>query len=441
MVPDSDATFSDSSYVDECGIIKVTLIHSQISESYAKSYMPLSSEILIETEAPPSESAQHIASNNDLLIEILLHLPPRTLLRLQTVSKQWLSIITSPLFRNLQTRKNSKSSASTIGLFLCRNPTFNFVSLRDEDLSTMSMMSERFSRIRDGKTSRPMNSCHGLFCLDFRLSDGKREFYIYNLTTGKCRLIPIPDTIDEPHLVKTMFLAFEPEKPEDYDVVCVYLSVSENQLRFAVYSLCTGVWRHSIECYGCNQYGEVDLCGYYGVFWNGAVHWVSQTGPFLCFEIDNCRFRSMPTTPIPEGQWHRRNIEYFGESAGHLHLIDLNLHPSTEFDILELEVDYSRWFVKYHVDLDFLPNLYPSMVNQEVNPPEDYAYSNVFSVICFLEDEVVLSLPGKIILYNLGNGMIKELADVKPASFRLFIDGARYDGFEMYKHVETLACV
>ncbi|KAJ8536187.1 hypothetical protein K7X08_034588 [Anisodus acutangulus] len=87
---------------------------------------------------------------------------------------------------------------------------------------------------------------------------------------------------------------------------------------------------------------------------------------------------------------------------------------------LELEVDYSGWFVKYRVNLDFLPNLYPAMVNQEA---------------------LLLALPGKIILYNLGNGMIKELADVKPASFRRFVDVARYDGFEMYKHVETLASV
>ncbi|PHT47497.1 hypothetical protein CQW23_11705 [Capsicum baccatum] len=445
MISNNNATSSDSLYVDEYGVIKVSFTHCWSSERCTKPYRPLSSKNTIETEASSSESAQLIASNNDFLIEILLHLPTRCLLRLQTVSKQWLSIISSPQFRCLHTRRNARSSTSAIGLFLCQNPTFNFLSLRQEDFSAMSMMNERFSSIRKGKIICHVNSCNGLFCLDIKLSDGKREFYVYNLTTGKYRLIPQPDTIDEPHLVKTMNLAFDPEKPEDYHVVCVWLSVSENQLRFAVYSLSTGVWRHSTECYDCNEYGGVDLCYYYGVFWNGAVHWVSQTAPFLRFEIGNCAFRSMPTTPIVEGQWHR-NIEYFGESGGHLHLIDLNPHPSMQFDILELEVNYSGWFVKYHVDLDFLPNLYPVMVNQEVNPPEEYAYSNVFSTICFLEDEkdkamLLLSLPGKIILYNLGNRMIKELADVKPASFRLFIDGARYDGFEMYKHVETLACV
>ncbi|XP_070053743.1 F-box protein At5g07610-like [Nicotiana tomentosiformis] len=305
---------------------------------------------------------------------------------------------------------------------------------QEEDFSTMSMMNERFSSIRDGKIFYGMNSCNGLFCFDFKLNDGKREFYIYNLTTGKYRFIPLPETINEPNLVRTMNLAFDSEKSGDYDVVCLWLSVPENQLRFSVYSSGSGNWRQSNEYYDCDEYGGADLCFYYGVFWNGAVHWVSQTGPFLCFEVGNCSFRQMPTPPIPEEQWHR-NIEYFGECGGHLHLIHHNDNQSTEFDILELEVNYSGWFVKYHVNLEFLPNLHPVMVNQETNPPEEYAYTNVFSMICFHDDEkdkarLLLSIPGKIILYDMNDGVIEELADVKPASFRLFIDGARYDGFE-----------
>ncbi|XP_059306666.1 F-box protein At5g07610-like [Lycium ferocissimum] len=442
----NNATSMDSSYFDEFGSInRITLIHCRRFKRHPKSHMSVSSESSLQIESLSSESAQHIASNEDILTEILLHLPPKSLLRFQTVSKHWLSIISSPVFRRLHTRKNAKSSASTIGFFLCRNPIFNFLSLNEEDLSTMSMMNKRFSSIHNGKIFYHMNSCNGLFCLDFKFSNGKREFYVYNFTTGKHRLIPLPNTVDEPHLVKTMNLAFDPEKSEDYNVVCVWLSVSENQLRFAVYSSGVGIWKHSTACYDCNEYGAVDLCCDYGVFLNGAVHWVSQTGPFLCFEVGNCSFRSMPTTPIPQGQWHR-DIEYFGESGGHLQLIGQNSDQRTKVDILELEVDYSGWFIKYHVNLDFLPNLYPAVVNQEVNLPEDYAYSNVFSTICFLDDEedkarLFLSLPGKIILYNLGDGMIKELADVKPASVRHFLDGARYDGLDMYKHVETLACV
>ncbi|KAK4350200.1 hypothetical protein RND71_029513 [Anisodus tanguticus] len=205
----------------------------------------------------------------------------------------------------------------------------NFLSLREEDLSAMSMMNERFSSICDGKIIYLVKSCNGVFFLDFELGDGKREFYIYNLTTGKYRFISLPDTIDESHLVLTMNLAFDPEKSEDYDVVCLWSYASGDQLRFSVYSSGSWIWRHSTECYGCNEYGEVDLYGYDGIFWNGAVHWFSQTGQLLCFDIGNCSFRSMSTTPIPE----ELGIGYFGEFGGHLHLIGHNSDQCTEFDI------------------------------------------------------------------------------------------------------------
>lgn len=67
------------------------------------------------------------------------------------------------------------------------------------------------------------------FVLILILSDGKREFYIYNLTTSKCRLIPLPDTIDEPNFMKTMNLAFDPEKSQRitmlYEFGCLCLRI------------------------------------------------------------------------------------------------------------------------------------------------------------------------------------------------------------------------
>lgn len=106
MISDNHVASSDALYVDDRGIIRVTFIHCRSIEKDLKSHLSLSesSEISIKLEAPSSESAQHIASNEDLLTELLLHLPPKSLLRFQTVSKHWLSIISSPQFRRLHTR-------------------------------------------------------------------------------------------------------------------------------------------------------------------------------------------------------------------------------------------------------------------------------------------------------------------------------------------------
>ncbi|CAN4086442.1 unnamed protein product [Withania somnifera] len=407
--------------------IKLTLTHSR---SYNKQQLPIS----ICSENSPS--SEQIAGSEDILTEIFLRLPTKSLLRFQCVSKHWLSLISSTHFRRLHTRRSATSSASTVGVFLCRHPSYDFVTPNEESLASMSRIYDRLSDSRDGKVVCNVNSCNGLLCLGFNSDDGKTDFYVYNLTTGHRRFIPVPETM----VVKSMNLAFDPKISDYYDVVCVWFSVSENRLCFSVYSSCSGSWIHSNE--HCDK---VDLCCYGGVFWKGAMHWFSQTGPFLCLQVDSRKFKSMPSTQIPEGQWYR-NMEYFGESGGHLHLIEIHKPQDIEFNVLELKSDYSSWFVKFRVNLEFLTNLYPVMVNQELNPPEDYAFPYAFSTLCFLADEedrarLLISLPGKIVLYDMHNGIVKELADVKPDSFRNFIGGARYDCFDAYTHVETLAFV
>ncbi|KAH0690723.1 hypothetical protein KY285_017926 [Solanum tuberosum] len=408
--------------------IRLTLTHSRSCIKQLKHYLPVFSEI--------SSSSEQIAGSEDLLTEIFLRLPPKSLLRFQCVSKHWLSLISSAHFRRLHTRRNATSPASTVGVFLCRHPNYDFLALNEERISEMGRIYDRLSDSRGSKVVCNINSCNGLLCVGFKSDDAKTDFYIYNLTTGHHRFIPVPETM----IVKSMNLAFDPNISDDYYVVCVWFSVSENRLCFSVYSSGSGIWRHSNE--HCNK---VDLCSYGGVFWKGAVHWFSQTSPFLCLQVDTCVFKSMPSTDIPEGQWYR-NIEYFGESGGHLHLIEIHKPQDIEFDVLELKSDYSCWFVKYRVNLEFLTNLYPMMVNQEVYPPEDYNFPYAFSTLCFLRDEenrarVLISLPGKIVVFDIHNGMVKELADIQPDSFRNFIGGARYDCFDAYKHVETLAFV
>ncbi|CAN4088560.1 unnamed protein product [Withania somnifera] len=410
--------------------IKLTLTHSRSYNKQLKQHFSVS----FSSEISPS--SEQIAGSEDLLTEIFLRLPTKSLLRFQCVSKHWLSLISSTHFRRLHTRRNSSSSASIVGVFLCRHPNYDFVALNEERLSSMSRVYDRLADSLDGKVVCNVNSCNGLLCLGFKLEDAKTEFYVYNLTTGHRRLIPVPETM----VVKSMNLAFDPKISDNYYVVCVWFSVSENQLRFSVYSSCFGNWTHSNE-----HYNEVDLCCCAGVYWREAVHWFSQTGPFLCLQVESCKFKSMPSTQIPQGQWYR-NIEYFGESGGHLHLIEIHKPQDIECDVLELKSDYSSWFVKYRVNLEFLTNLYPVMLNQELYPPEDYNFPYAFSTLCFLADEedkvrLLISLPGKIVLYDLHNGIVKELADVQPDSFRSFIGGARYDCFDAYAHVETLAFV
>lgn len=60
---------------------------------------------------------------------------------------------------------------------------------------------------------------------------------------------------------------------------------------------------------------------------------------------------NIPLPPIPEGKdWHNREFRHYGESRGHLHLVEINSRMY-RVDVYEMERDYSGWFVKLSADL------------------------------------------------------------------------------------------
>nr|GLL41807.1 F-box protein At5g07610-like [Ipomoea trifida] len=103
----------------------------------------------------------------DLLIEILLLLPPRSVLRLQCVSKQWLSIISGPNFRRLHSRR---SAAVVTGLLLPPPLRFqlparpHFVALPNEKRQH-NTIANRPIKMCDGKLLVSLSSCNGLLCI------------------------------------------------------------------------------------------------------------------------------------------------------------------------------------------------------------------------------------------------------------------------------------
>lgn len=90
------------------------------------------------------------------------------------------------------------------------------------------------------------------------------------------------------------------------------------------------------------------LCG-------GVIYWLSHEGVVLGFDIDSEKMIEKSTNPpkIPCVLF----MMYFGECDGRLILVQLCLTSDLEFAILEMDKDYSRWIVKYRVDLEPLSSM------------------------------------------------------------------------------------
>uniref|UniRef100_A0A5B7BI65 F-box domain-containing protein n=1 Tax=Davidia involucrata TaxID=16924 RepID=A0A5B7BI65_DAVIN len=401
-----------------------------------------------------SPSADQIAGDEDLLTEILLLLPPKSLLRFQSVSKQWLSLISNPQFRRHHSRRNPNSL--TTALFLFRSlytyrSQFNFVFLEDQENQTNPIFSYHFLNFVDWVSEiRSFHSCNGLFCVYVSTNWHRGYFYIYNPTTNQSIKLPLSDRPEIAH-IEALNLAFDPSKSPHYKVVCVWESIGSTY-QFSTYTSETGLWRDSGESLISEPLDDNDNCRHFfgkGVFWNGAIHWVSKSDPFVCFDVDRECFKPMPTTPIPEGRL-KRKIKYFGESGGHLYLIEDNGPRKKLLDVLEMEIDYSKWFVKYHVDLDAMFVAFPHMVPSVLDP---YTMTfHDFNILCLLQEEkeeksrLLLSIRGKsspkVFSYDLSDMTVRELPVTIPRHFHLNVKGLwRCKWYYAYQYSETLACV
>ncbi|PON92420.1 F-box domain containing protein [Trema orientale] len=363
----------------------------------------------------PTHSAETIACNDDLLDEILLRLPIKSLIRFKSVSKHWLSLISAPKFA---LRRNPNPGPAS-GLFLKRpfRPEFEFLNLDRTSESGATLRSLDFAAGDTFVGVGIVQSCNGLMlCSAQSVEPG--DCYVYNPTINRHRIIPPipPARSGASRTVFGLSLAFDPSKSPHYSVVCVRsCDTRSDQYQLEVYSSETRRWRPSG---GSFYVDSPDIRFDRGVFWNGSVHWISIWGESVYFSVEEDRLRPMPMPPIPDDWDAESEYTYFGESGGHLHLIDHIYNPHTPyFDVYELEKDYSGWLVKFRVDFSEFPA--EAIRNRKSQPSNLHLHDYVFSLLCVVRSELdeesylVLQIKGKVIRYYFRTRTFGKICDVE----------------------------
>lgn len=344
-----------------------------------------------------SSQVEELTNNEDVLQEILAKVPIKDLLRFKCVSKQWLSIISSPQFGYLHfcsyPNMNVVSGLVLYRLHRPHYPSCEFLFLDGEK----SMNPFRSLTFVDGNSDiHRIWSCKGLFCLCIVRYEKvwSYDYYICNPTTNKSIKLPNLERPLESRIL-SMTIAFDPCKSPYYKVVCVW--VVGMVYRFSTYSSETKIWRHADTCV------EIRNSDSYlfkrGVFWNSCVHWVSKSGPFLRFDMYKECLEMMPATQIPKDRKTRR-IRYFGESHGFLHLIEIPGRQDKFFDILGMRRDYSEWFVRYRVDFERLYWILPETLKYP------WKFYILYSIELENEEDIfglVLSAAGSTYLFCLSD--------------------------------------
>ena len=121
-----------------------------------------------------------------------------------------------------------------------------------------------------------------------------------------------------------------------------------------------------------------------GVYWNGAIHWVSPREASLYFDLSEETVREMLMPSLPDG-FDERGIRYFGESLGHLHIGEIYTDFTSQLNVYEMERDRSGWFLKFRVDLNGVAVAFPDLIEGYLEENEYNHYS--FSILCVVRGE------------------------------------------------------
>lgn len=274
--------------------------------------------------------------------------------------------------------------------------------------------------------------------------------FVCNPTTNQIASINLPvnviDVDDRPFL--GFNLGFDPARSPYYHVLCVSASkIEENSYSIDVYSSETQKWRKRvIDPFRTPFDVEFD----HGVYWEGRVYWLSHTEMTIFYDFEKECVETLLLPKSINGAYIER-FRYFGESCGHLHLIEIRTNCVPEFDVLELDRKTKvEWFVKYRVNLDALGRGFETEMFQDHSDRfgrrlRFYAFSilavareNVGDDIDNEDDSaLVISIPGKVISYNFRTKVSKLLCNVVDESDKLF----PFRGFNAFQFIESIYCV
>ncbi|KAJ4830803.1 hypothetical protein Tsubulata_016942 [Turnera subulata] len=351
---------------------------------------------------PPSgvSAAEIIGYNEDVLTQILIHLPFKSLGKFRCVSKRWNSLITHHLPPRLY-----PPCGILFLMFSGHNKQYEYVTLdtnRNAPFSSPTLVDE----LAGGMYI--VRSTNGLLLLRNPRADYGDYYCVYSPITKQKRVLPRLDDS-----LYNVCLAYDPLiSTANYKVIGMCKLVKgpdrKSQCEIVIYSSETGLWRVF------NIRSPVPFSNRQMIYLNDAVYWVGEGGykdyRGFCFYLDGEQVRDFQ---VPAGYF-----TYFWECRGRLYAVVKELEEEEVviglppiirgmwFDVYEMGTQYTEWSLKHNIDVS------PFMKDKTHYASYDLQF--LFLIREENEDDCSAMLNytrGQILRYNFQNKTFTEFSD------------------------------
>ncbi|CAN4095912.1 unnamed protein product [Withania somnifera] len=345
----------------------------------------------------------------EVIFEILLRLPVKSIIKFKSVSKSWLSLLSSPQFINTHlifSRNNHKNVPHKLLLLA---PIQNLSNKKWTLYSTLSEKPSVDYVDLDYPVKSPcfvtrfIGLCDGLICLSV-----ENSIVLWNPSTRKWNKIPKEPVFMNQDCYFTYGFGYD-ELTDDYKLVFIYSckikNVGYNEVK--VYSIRTNSWKRIKGFDGGYVYSNS------GVVVNGVVHW--DTRPHHDFNGCKCMIVYFDLVAEKHG---KINLPSYENEDVHWDLMS-SKESLFGFCHCESQGEVYIWVMKeYGVKESW---------NKIASVPY-YIIPGIFCSPLFMnEDGEVLLIDGQsLVLFNTRNNMYKDLKVHLPDACRR-IDMATYN--------------
>lgn len=293
--------------------------------------------------------------HHELIFQILLRLPVKSLTRFKSVRKSWFSLISAPHFANSHFQLTSAKHASRI-MFIStlshETRSIDFKAfLNDDDPASLNIT---FSLTRSHFPVEIRGSCRG-FILLYRPPD----IYIWNPSTGFKKHIHL-SPVDSKSVAQCQGFGYDQSR-DDYLVVSLSYNPSAFSTHLKFFSVRDNTWKEIEGNYF--PYGVLSSCRE-GLLFNGVIHWLAlrrDLGLTVIVAFDLME-RKLFEIPIPSDFVHRASghsgLWVYGEFFSLWSMVYDNDKDTLEIWVMKEYKVHSSWNKTLVLSVDAIPDHY-----------------------------------------------------------------------------------